>query len=202
MAGSENYVVFADFVCATFVVDSVRPASGASHARIVISVKGKIIGSLLKTALFLAEPGAKSIAMHLTATIVLFLTLTGSAANAGDNMKGLEIEEIFPGITLDGVYNDERVFSETYFDDGSIRYRDNRGADRGDWSVRGDMLCTFYEGLQGGCFFVIRESPNCFVFFGAIEGADGRFKPSDRWTARGWNRQGKTDCMKPPEAVA
>jgi hypothetical protein len=201
LAGSETYVVFVDFVCATFVVDSNRPASIASHARIAILVKGKIIGSLLKTALFLAEPGAKSIAMHLTATIVLFLTMTGSAANAGDFMKASELEETFRGITLDGVYSDDRIFTETYFDDGSIRYRDDRGADTGDWSVRSDKLCTFYGALQGGCFFIIRESPNCFVFFGAIKGADGRFKPSERWTARGWNRQGKTDCMKSPEAV-
>ena len=49
----------------------------------------------------------------------------------------------------------------------SIRYHDVNGADSGEWSVKDDTFCTFYEGQEGACFFVERDGANCFTFFEA-----------------------------------
>ena len=116
-------------------------------------------------------------------------------------MLAPEIEKAFAGMTLDGIYNDGSFFSETYFDDRSIRYHDALGADSGDWSVREDMFCTFYEEQQGACFFVIRDGKNCFTFFEPMIGDDGKMVPREIWTSRGWNRRSPSTCDKPPEAV-
>ena len=188
-----------DFVFATFVVGSDRRVLRASLSRIAISKLDIVIGSLRKTAFFLAERRTKSIALLVSAALALILT--AFATNAGRILNASEIEKTFRGITLDGIYDDGRFFSETYFDDGSIRYHDADGADSGDWSVRKDMFCTFYGGQEGACFFVIRDGANCFIFFGSIEGADGGLMPDESWTAQGWNRQSKATCINPPEAV-
>lgn len=120
------------------------------------------------------------------------------AAHAGQSMNGTEIEATFRGITLDGVYGDGTFFSETYFEDGTIRYHESGVADSGDWSVRDGLFCTFYEGLEGGCFFVFREGSNCFVFYGAVEGADGNPVQDESLTAHGWDRRSEATCQKPP----
>lgn len=142
-----------------------------------------------------------SIATRFTMTFAAVAGLAFSTAEAGQSMAAAEIEETFRGITLDGVYNDGTFFSETYFDDGSIRYHDAFGADSGDWWVRGDMFCTFYEMQQGSCFFVVREGDNCFTFFEPERGPGGEIVPRENWTSRGWNREDDATCVKPPEAV-
>ena len=100
-------------------------------------------------------------------------------------MSGDAIGKAFRGITLDGIYDDGAFFSETYFDDGSIRYHDSQGADSGEWSVSGDTFCTFYEDQTGACFFVERDGVNCFTFFEAVEGSEGKMAPRRDWTSRG-----------------
>lgn len=142
-----------------------------------------------------------SIATRLMATLAAMFALAWSTAEAGESMAAAEIETTFRGITLDGVYNDGSFFSETYFDDGSIRYHDALGADSGDWSVRGNMFCTFYHALQGSCFFVVREGDNCFTFFEPRRGSGGEIVPRESWTSRGWNREHEATCVRPPEAV-
>lgn len=142
-----------------------------------------------------------SIAAGLRVAFIAIVVSAGSTAQAGQTMTAEEIEATFRGITLDGIYNDGSFFSETYFDDGSIRYRDATGADSGDWSVRGNMFCTFYEMQRGSCFFVVREGDNCFTFFEPLRGDDGTIVPRETWTSRGWNRTHEATCIKPPEAV-
>jgi hypothetical protein len=143
-----------------------------------------------------------SIAATLRPTLAAAIVASvWSSAEAGQSMAAAEIEQAFRGITLDGVYNDGSFFSETYFDDGSIRYRDAGGADSGDWSVRGDMFCTFYDVQRGSCFFVVREGENCFTFFEPVRGSEGEIMPRETWTSRGWNREQEATCIKPPEAT-
>lgn len=121
-------------------------------------------------------------------------------AAASERMFGFEMEKTFSGFTFDGIYDDGSFFSETYFEDGSIRYHDVDGADSGQWSVEGDTFCTFYEGSQGACFFVDRDGANCFTFYEAIEGEGGSWKPSETWTSRAWNRVSDSTCVTPPGA--
>lgn len=120
-------------------------------------------------------------------------------AAAGERLAGSAIEATFKGMTLDGIYDDGAFFSETYFDDGSIRYHDDQGADSGEWSVKGDTFCTFYEGQDGACFFVERDGTNCFTFFEATEDTSKNLTPRETWTSRGWDRKAEATCPSPPE---
>lgn len=132
-------------------------------------------------------------AILLAATILL-----AAPASAGERVKGTELEGIFSGMTLDGIYADGTFFSESYKDDGSIRYHDPDGADSGEWSIEGERFCTFYENSQGACFFVERDGANCFSFY-APDGEGENAKPQADWTSRGWNRELPPTCPKAPE---
>ena len=142
-----------------------------------------------------------SIATATRAAVLAILSVAASYVAADGAMSAAEIARTFPGIVLDGVYNDGSFFSETYFDDGSLRYRDAAGADSGDWSVEGDLFCTFYEKRQGACFIVMRDGDNCFTFFEPMRGPDGEIVPRQTWTSRGWNRGAEATCAEPPEAA-
>ena len=121
-------------------------------------------------------------------------------AAASQRLFGFEMDKTFSGETFDGIYDDGAFFSETYFEDGSIRYHDIDGADSGQWSIESDTFCTFYENAQGACFFVERDGDNCFTFYEAVEGPDGSAKPNDSWTSRAWNRDADSTCTTPPGA--
>ncbi|MCP4381339.1 MAG: hypothetical protein GY798_07960 [Hyphomicrobiales bacterium] len=130
----------------------------------------------------------------------LLLMQSGMAGAGNRHMVGFEIRMAFDGITLDGVYRDGLFFSETYFEDGLIRYHDVQGADSGEWMVEDDTFCTFYERLSGACFFVERDGDNCFTFFVAVPDDDGTLRPETEWTSRGWNREMDSTCSEAPAA--
>ncbi|WP_306117172.1 MULTISPECIES: hypothetical protein [unclassified Roseitalea] len=114
-------------------------------------------------------------------------------------LTGDTLTAAFVGKTYRGVYQDGVSWRETYLVDGEVDYQDDVNAARGEWFVREDLLCTFYDGdLVGGCFVVMRRSENCFDFYavdletnvpaagwGAVRGAFG-------WTARG----GRSDLLR------
>ncbi|MBZ0228600.1 MAG: hypothetical protein K8F58_09155 [Bauldia sp.] len=132
--------------------------------------------------------------------IALHFALSAAGAAAGERMSGKDVEATFRGMTLDGIYDDGAFFSETYFEDGTIRYHDSSGADSGEWSVSGDMFCTFYEDQTGACFFVERDGANCFTFFESIEDGQGHMAPRREWTSRGWSRDRDSTCPTAPGA--
>jgi hypothetical protein len=115
-------------------------------------------------------------------------------------MDAAAIAGVFKGARIDGFYADGALFSEAYAVDGTITYRDAvNGADKGNWSVRGDLFCTFYDRLAGACFVVVRDGPNCFTFYetGAAAGT-----PRNQWTGRGWRRGIAPTCPGKPDLVA
>lgn len=139
--------------------------------------------------------------MNLLAVLAAFAVVALPAASqAGERLFGFEMEKTFSGQTFDGIYENGGFFSETYFEDGSIRYHDIEGADSGQWSVEQDTFCTFYESSSGACFFVERDGANCYTFFQAVEDAGGKRVPNAEWTSRGWRRGAESTCDSPPGA--
>ena len=140
--------------------------------------------------------------MKSTTSPALLVALLAAAcpAAASDHLLGFEIRRALGGITLDGIYPGGVFFSETYGADGTIRYHDANGADSGQWAVRGDTFCTFYERQPGACFYVLSHGANCFTFHQAAESKSGRRAPTSDWSAEGWNRDRPATCPKAPEA--
>jgi len=196
-AGVRKLQVFADVFAADFGIGS--PPAPPAGVKTLAKDRNEIIGPTRKTALLLRQSGPLSMKMRV-ALAALPLLLAGPAAEASERLFGFEMEKTFSGFTFDGIYDDGAFFSETYFEDGSIRYHDVKGADSGQWSIEGDTFCTFYEGAQGACFVVERDGENCFTFYEAIEGEGGAPKASENWTSRAWNRESESTCATPPGA--
>lgn len=120
------------------------------------------------------------------------------AASAGERLDGSELAATFSGMTLDGVYSSGDGFTETYRADHSILYVDANGVVSGKWSVKGDHFCTFYTGMDGGCFMIETNGANCFTFYVADPASGG--VDQMQWNARGWDRdEGESTCPTVPE---
>lgn len=149
-------------------------------------------------ALFSPESPVKSTDKRLIAAALALLAIIAAAPAAGSPMTAGEIERTFSGVTLDGVYLDGNYFTETYHEDGTIRYWDAVSADSGEWAVQADQFCTFYEGQEGACFTVERDGANCFTFY-EKDAKTGMIDPK-KWTSRGWNRAHNNTCPEAPAA--
>lgn len=134
-----------------------------------------------------------------TIAIPLAIGLAAQTALAGTRVPEAEIAGFLSGVTLDGIYNNGAFFSETYAEDGSVRYHDVDGSDSGRWSVRDGKFCTFYDKQEGACFFVERDGTNCFTFFVPDEAGGPNAGPAKDWTSRGWDRRKPSTCKTAPE---
>jgi hypothetical protein len=100
--------------------------------------------------------------------IAALLCAATSAATAGEFLSPERMKAELGGFTIKGYYTADRVnFVEVYRKDGVISYKDDLKADAGQWFVRGQAFCTFYDKITGGCWYVIKRSDNCFEFHGA-----------------------------------
>ena len=127
------------------------------------------------------------------------LGLTAQMARAGERVPETEIAGLLSGVTLDGIYLGGAFFSETYNEDGSVRYHDVGKSDSGRWSVRDGKFCTFYDSQEGACFFVERDGANCFTFYVPDEAGGPMAGPAKDCTSRGWDRRKPATCPTAPE---
>ena len=135
----------------------------------------------------------------LFAALLLLSLSAGERAQASEQMHGFELRRVFPGITLDGIYRDGSFFTETYDEDGTIRYHDANSADSGRWEIELDKFCTYYDSQKGGCFYVSSDGSNCFTFYHEVPGKSPRELETGAFDARGWNRDHPSTCPKAPE---
>ena len=150
-------------------------------------------------AFFSRERPAKSTDKRLmAAALAALVAMAATSAGAGTPMTSDEIETSLSGVTLDGIYLDGNYFTETYHEDGTIRYWDAVSADSGEWAIQADQFCTFYEDQEGACFTVERDGANCFTFY-EKDAKSGMIDPN-RWTSRGWNRAHDNTCPEAPAA--
>ena len=113
-------------------------------------------------------------------------------------MSEHDIRKELIGPPMTGTYASGSPWDETYFKDGHIVYRDEKNNWVGKWSFRGRRFCTFYnQGVNGGCWYVLKTSDNCYEFYSAF-----RPFPSDKggspgrtsWVARGWRTSRPSTC--------
>jgi hypothetical protein len=117
-------------------------------------------------------------------------------AKAETLLDGPALEKAFRGATVEGEYLDGLAFTETYFPDGKIKYRDKtRGPLAGVWSVVRNRFCTFYWGMQGACFIIQLKGTNCYEIFvnpnGDLSDKDANMK---RWIAQAWRTDQTKTC--------
>src|SRR5262249_9352253 len=138
-----------------------------------------------KPGLLLRESRMKSTTRLKIALFPVLALAALSPGSAGDRLAGAAIRDALRGVTLDGIYRGGAFFSETVEVDASVRYHDAEGADSGQWSVKGDTFCTFYDRQPGGCFYVRIHGDNCFTF---SQSNLNRAGSEADWDAEGWDR--------------
>ena len=93
----------------------------------------------------------------------LGLSLATMPAKAADFLDGPRLTTELGGFVIKGYYVADKVnFVEAYQPGGRIAYKDDLKADAGRWFVAGRAFCTMYDTITGGCWYVIKKSPNCF----------------------------------------
>lgn len=122
-------------------------------------------------------------------------------------MSEADMRAAFIGKTLDGHYGNGLAWTETYFDDGRLDYREPERRAVGKWHFRGRVFCTFYDPAQprpplsGGCWTAIKSGANCYEFYLAGLTRDEEFEDeatSRRWNARGWRQGEPSTCQDKP----
>jgi hypothetical protein len=126
-------------------------------------------------------------------------------AQAAVWMSEAAMRGAFIGRTLDGHYGNGQTWTETYFANGRLDYREPLRGAVGDWFFRGQVFCTFYDpgqahALSGGCWHALKASTNCYEFYLATDGDDlgsDETGVAPHWTARGWRRGEPATCEEP-----
>ena len=124
-------------------------------------------------------------------------------------MTEAAMRSAFVGKTLDGHYGNGVAWTEIYFDNGRLDYRESQRRAVGNWYFRGHVFCTFYEAplaqppLNGGCWTAIKTSANCYEFYLAGLSPEPPYQDdapgmAQRWNARGWRKDEPSTCMEKP----
>jgi len=152
-------------------------------------------------------------AARLTAFLSIAVALAGEpctvSALDGPWMTEEAMRAAFIGKTLDGHYGNGLTWTEAYFGDGRLEYRESARRATGNWYFRGHVFCTFYDPplpqppLSGGCWTAIKTSANCYEFYLAGLSPeppfdDGTSGMGQRWNARGWRTEEPSTCTEKP----
>ena len=143
-----------------------------------------------------------------TALACLLLLAWTSGASATEPYRGRvtgdALTALFVGKSWEGIYADGDWWQESYFVSGRLSYSDAAHPQAGgDWFVRDDLICTYYDdGLNGACFVTIRRSENCFDFYPVPEGGREPEAPAAdiaagySWSAQGSRADRPSTCPK------
>ena len=141
--------------------------------------------------------------MKVSAAAALAIVLASQPAAAVESwMTDAQMRAAFGDKTIQGNYASGRAFTESYWADGSIEYREHGVEYRGHWSLQAGSFCTIYHSdPTGGCYQVRQVSDNCYEFYyvtrteeQAAEGDLGR----PAWTARAAVSDRDATCSDKP----
>lgn len=128
--------------------------------------------------------------------------LAAAAVQAGDSRAWMQESQIRAELTnlrLAGLYPNNVAWSEQIKADGSTDYEEASERRPGHWSVAGELFCFVYAMQhQGGCFRIVKHSPNCYELYTASVGgqAPNPPPPASRmsWNGRMWRDGERGTC--------
>lgn len=114
-------------------------------------------------------------------------------------MQEPQIRTELTNIKVAGLYPSNSAWSEEIKPDGSTAYEEAADRRPGRWSIAGDLFCFEYSmPHQGGCFRVVKHSPNCYELYTASIGGQAPSPPppasSMSWNGRMWRDGERSTC--------
>lgn len=143
-------------------------------------------------------------ALICATVFALGFTASGSAQSLTRHwMSAEEIRSEFSGIRVAGQYPSRIEWAEEIRSDGTTLYEEGAERRPGRWSAESDLFCFVYKELQqGGCFRVVKHSPNCYELYTATIGGIPPPTPppaaSMSWNGRMWRAAIPQTCDEKP----
>jgi hypothetical protein len=118
-------------------------------------------------------------------------------------LEGDDLKRAYSGHVVEGIYKTSRqrtgtnIFTERFHKDGTTEYREGHITDKGQWAVRGKLICFGYEGeLSGGisCYNVYKSGSCLYAYNPAAIGTDGYPVNDNLWSAKTINRGDVSSC--------
>ena len=140
----------------------------------------------------------------LSLALLCMIGLAGASSATEDDRRGLawmsgdSIRGSFQSKKIAGQYPNGNLWFEQIFADGRTDYREGEKHWIGQWWVTAREFCFSYPppGL-GGCFRVVRLSPNCFElydFSGELAREEAPPSLPSLWNGRMWLHDISTTC--------
>ncbi len=128
----------------------------------------------------------------LTATVV-------RAESSRGWMQEVQIRAELTNLKVAGLYPSNIAWSEQIKSDGTTDYEEASERRPGTWSIAGELFCFVYaRPHQGGCFRIVKHSPNCYELYTASVGghAPSPPPPASRmsWNGRMWRDSERATC--------
>lgn len=118
-------------------------------------------------------------------------------------MQEAEIIGELTNLRLAGVYPTGIPWSEQINPDGTTDYQEGAERRPGRWNVQGELYCFAYAAPhQGGCFRIVKQSPNCYELYTVSIGNAGPQSPPPAnamaWNGRMWRDAEPGTCGDRP----
>lgn len=136
----------------------------------------------------------------LSAALGAWVTVAGAETQASRGwMQETEIRDELTGRRVAGVYPSKVAWAEQIAADGTTDYEEGSERRPGRWHIAGELFCFIYAlPHQGGCFRVVRHSPNCYELYTASIGGHTPSPPPPAtqmsWNGRMWRDTERSTC--------
>jgi len=118
-------------------------------------------------------------------------------------LEGAKLTAAYRGKTVEGIYKRPRErtgtnkFTERFNADGTTHYREGQITDKGQWNVRGNIICFRYDGELSGdisCFNIFQTGTCLYAYNPRQIGRDGYPVDDNQWSAKTINRGDVSSC--------
>ena len=114
-------------------------------------------------------------------------------------MQDAQIRAELTNVQLAGIYPNKVAWTEYIHADGRSDYSEGGQTRPGRWTVANDLFCFVYaEPQQGGCFRIVKHSPNCYELYTATIGGHPPAHPPPTarmsWNGRMWREAQPPTC--------
>ncbi|MGE5510821.1 MAG: hypothetical protein ACM31O_06200 [Bacteroidota bacterium] len=136
---------------------------------------------------------------------LIFAAGVSAAQEDADRLRWMPADAIrleFSGKSLAGIYPDGKAWTEVIFTDGTSDYREKHVRRPGKWWITPLEFCFSYPPPgEGGCFRVVKMSPNCYELYeyGSEQGRqDAPPRQQGSWNGRMWRTETAATCDEKP----